>query len=124
MYFMNEKQQVKELVNVIFDAIDEKKGNNIIIIKFSPELTTICEYFIIADAESERQLKAIMENIEMKVKEAFKLKPLHIEGTQTAQWIVLDYLDVIVHLFLPEAREFYALEKLWADAQFFNSRLN
>ncbi len=120
---MENKEQVKDLVNTIYDAIDEKKGNNITIIQFTPELTTICDYFIIADADSDRQLKAIMENVEMKVKENHKLKPLHIEGEMTAQWIVLDYLDVIVHLFQPETREFYALEKLWADAKFFNGKL-
>ncbi len=121
---MEQKQHVKELVNTIYDAIEDKKGNNITIIKFTPELTTICDYFVIADAESERQLKAILDNVERKVKKELKIKPLHIEGEQLSQWIVLDYLDVIVHLFLPETREFYALEKLWADAQIFKQKLS
>ncbi len=120
---MDDKQQVKNLVNTIYDAIEEKKGNNITIIKFTPELTTICDYFVIADADNDRQIKAIMDNVETKVKQSLNLKPLHVEGEMTAQWIVLDYLDVIVHLFQPEAREFYALEKLWADAQFYNDKL-
>ncbi len=121
---MQEKEHVKFLVNSIYDAIEEKKGNNITIIKFTPEITSICDYFIIADADNERQLKAIMENIETQVKQKHNLKPLHIEGEQLAQWIVLDYLDVIVHLFQPKVREFYALEKLWADAQFFKNKLD
>ena len=121
---MDEKQNVKELVNTIYDAIDEKKGNNITIIKFTPDLTTICDYFVIADAESERQLKAILDNIEQKVRKKLKIKPLHKEGEQMAQWVVMDYLDVIVHLFLPETRDFYSLEKLWADAQVFKQKIN
>ncbi len=121
---MQEKEHVKFLVNSIYDAKKKKKGNNITIIKFTPEITSICDYFIIADADNERQLKAIMENIETQVKQKHNLKPLHIEGEQLAQWIVLDYLDVIVHLFQPKVREFYALEKLWADAQFFKNKLD
>ncbi len=121
---MEEKTDVKTLVNTIYQAIEDKKGNNITIIKFSPEITSICDYFIIADAESDRQLKAISDWIQRKVKNDLHTRPLHVEGEQFAQWIVLDYLDVIVHLFTPEMRDFYALEQLWADAKFFNKPLN
>ncbi len=121
---MQQNKQAKLLVNTIFDAIEEKKGNNITIIQFTPEIKSICDFFIIADADNERQVKAIMENIENQVKQKHNLKPLHIEGEQLAQWIVLDYLDVIVHLFQPQVREFYALEKLWADARFFKNKLD
>ena len=120
---MQENQEVKELVNTIYKAIDDKKGNNITIIKFTPEISSICDFFIIADAESDRQIKAIMDNIIMKVKEKFRIKPFHIDGEDSTQWLVLDYIDVIVHLFLPETREFYALEDLWADAQFYYTPL-
>ena len=118
------KQQVKELVNEIYNVIDEKKGNNIVIIKFTPDVTTLCDYFIIADADSDRQLKAISDGIQRQIKTKFHTRPLHVEGEQNAQWIVLDYLDVIVHLFTPEMREFYGLEQLWADAEQFNKPIN
>ena len=120
---MEEKSDVKNLVNTIYEAIEDKKGNNITIIKFTPEITTICDYFIIADADSDTQIKAIKDNIMRKVKKAHHVKPIHIDGEMSNQWIVLDYIDVIVHLFLPETREFYALEDLWADAQFFHEPL-
>ncbi len=121
---MEENKQTKELVNEIFNIIDEKKGNNIVIIKFNPEITSICDYFVIADAESDRQLRAISEGIQRQIKTKFHTRPLHVEGEQNAQWIVLDYLDVIVHLFTPEMRDFYALEQLWADAERYTKPLN
>ncbi len=116
--------QVKDMVNEIFNIIDDKKGNNIVIIKFNPEITTLCDYFVIADADSDRQLKAISDSIQRQIKTKFHTRPLHVEGEQSAQWIVLDYMDVIVHLFTPEMRDFYALEQLWADAEQLNKPLN
>jgi len=118
--FMKEEYNVKDLVNEVFNIIEEKKGNNIVIIKFTPEITTLCDYFIIADAESDRQLKAIAESIRRTIKTKFHVNPVHIEGMDNSQWIVLDYLDIIVHLFASEMREFYSLEQLWADAKQYN----
>ncbi len=121
---MEEKEQVKQIVNEIFNIIEDKKGNDTVIIKFNPDITTICDYFVIADADSERQLKAISDGIQREIKTKFHVRPLHVEGEQSAQWIVLDYMDVIVHLFTPEMREFYALERLWADAEQLTKPIN
>ena len=120
---MKKEYQVKDLVNEIYNVIDEKKGDNIVIIRFTPDITTLCDYFVIAEAESDRQLKAIADGIQRQIKTKFHTRPLHVEGENNAQWIVLDYLDVIVHLFSPEMRQFYALEQLWADAEQFDKPL-
>ncbi len=118
---MNRVKEIdpKAVVNAVFDAIDEKKGNDIKILEFNPELTSICDYFVIAHGESERQVKAIAENVEYRLRKGMGVRPVHTEGTDTANWIVIDYLDVIVHLFTEEARKFYAIENLWADAEIY-----
>jgi ribosome-associated protein len=121
---MDKSSEVKKLVNTIFEAIEQKQGNNTTIIEFTPEITTICDYFVITDAQSERQVKAISDFIQEFVKKNLNLKPVHIDGQLLSQWIVLDYVDVIVHIFLDQTREFYAIEKLWADATFYNKPLN
>jgi len=78
--------------------------------------TQICDYFIIASGNSTRQTKAISDSIE-EVTRQKGLIPLHIEGYNEGTWILLDYFDIVVHLFMQESREFYNLERLWQDAQ-------
>ncbi len=76
----------------------------------------MADYFIICQASNKIQVEAIVKHIEEKVEKKLKELPGHIEGKQNAEWILLDYFNVIVHVFLAEKRDFYALEKLWADA--------
>ena len=95
-------------------ALDDKKGQDIKILKIE-DLTVIADYFVIASGTSTTQVKALAGEVEYKMKEA-GLELLHTEGYDSGGWILLDFNTVIVHVFQPVTREFYSLERLWADA--------
>lgn len=76
-----------------------------------------CRTFIVCSGNSVTQVKSIADNVQIRLKREAGLYASHVEGTQQAQWILLDYFDVVVHIFYPETREFYALEDLWSDAK-------
>ena len=102
-----------EILSIAVKAIDSKRGENIRIIKID-ELTVIADYFIIANGNSSTQVKALADEVEFKLSEA-GLEPRRTEGYQGANWIVLDYIDVVIHIFHKETRDFYDLERLWQD---------
>lgn len=95
-------------------AAGEKKGSDIVLLDVLG-LTTIADYFLICSGESERQVKALTEAITESLQKK-GVAPVSIEGDKAFYWVLIDYSDLIVHIFRKEAREFYALEKLWADA--------
>ncbi|NLA76375.1 MAG: ribosome silencing factor [Clostridiales bacterium] len=103
-----------ELVTKIVKALDDKKAIDIKVIEIT-ELTIVADYFVIASATSNTHVKALADEVEFRLKQA-DIMPQHIEGRATG-WILLDYGTVVVHLFLSESREFYNLERLWADAK-------
>ncbi|NMP37918.1 MAG: ribosome silencing factor [Clostridiales bacterium] len=103
-----------ELVNKIVKVLDDKKAIDIKVIEIT-ELTIVADYFIIASATSNTHVKALADEVEYQLKQD-GIAPEHIEGRATG-WILLDYGTVVVHLFLGESREFYNLERLWADAK-------
>ena len=94
--------------------IDNKKGEEVRVLQIGT-LTTIGDYFVVSTGNSTTQVKALADEVEEKLS-AEGLEPKRIEGYTSASWILLDYYDVIVHIFLKETREFYALERLWGDA--------
>lgn len=103
----------ENILKIAVKAIDSKLGENIKIIKID-ELTVIADYFLIANGSSNTQVKAIADEVEFKLSEA-GLEPHRTEGYQGADWIVLDYIDVVVHIFHKDTRNFYDLERLWQD---------
>jgi ribosome-associated protein len=107
-------EQKKEL---ILEAIREKKGHQIVSIDLSEVENSICECFIICHGESVTQVGAISDSIEKKMKEEARIRPHHVEGLRNSQWVLLDFFDVLVHVFLEEYRSFYRLEELWADGK-------
>ena len=107
---------MKELVKAITEAIQEKKGSNIIIADLKKIEGTICQYFVICTGNSPTQVEAITESIGDMVRERLKEKPAHVVGLENAQWVAMDYTDVLVHIFLPDVRTYYDLEHLWEDA--------
>ena len=107
-------EQKKEL---ILEAIKEKKGHEIVSIDLSEVENSICDCFIICHGESVTQVGAITESIERKLKEVALIKAHHVEGLQNSQWVLLDYFDILVHVFQEEYRAFYRLEELWADGK-------
>lgn len=102
----------KLLLKEICSLAQEKKAENIKMLDVS-NITSIADYFIICSASNPIQLQAIADNISEKIKEA----PFRKEGYENANWIILDYIDVVVHLFLDETRSYYDLERIWFDAK-------
>ena len=111
---------MKELVKTITEAIQEKKGSNIVIADLKKIEGTICQYFIICTGNSPTQVEAIAESVGDMVRERLKEKPAHVVGLENAMWVAMDYTDVLVHIFLPDVREYYDLEYLWEDATLTN----
>lgn len=107
-----------ELVKIIFKALESKKGEDIKIMEVK-DVTTIADYFIFASANSSTQVKALADEVEYKLKQN-NVFPDHIEGRQSNDWILLDYKNIIVHVFLKSSREFYNMEELWQNAQEIN----
>lgn len=113
----NDEMSVGEKCSMIVDAIREKKGHQIVTIDLSEVDHSICDSFIICHGESSTQVGAITESIEKKLKEEAGIRAHHVEGLLNSQWVLLDYFDVLVHVFLEEYRSFYKLEELWADGK-------
>jgi len=110
-------QDTLNTLNQIIKAIQDKKGKNISTLNFENISNSICDYFVICEADNSRLVQAIAEEVEDKVRENSNMKPLCVEGKETANWVLLDYTDIVVHVFQDTYREFYSLEKLWADAE-------
>lgn len=110
------KESTDKLHSCIIDAIIEKKGQDIVSLELGKLPNAICKHFIICHAESTTQVAAIAENIEEKVIENLQEKVWQKGGYENSIWVVLDYIDVVVHVFQTEWRQFYKLEDLWADA--------
>lgn len=106
-----------ELVESIIEGIQEKKGKNISSIWLKGITGAICEYFVICEGNTPTQVSALADSVEEMVRKKTTEKPIRIHGQQKAEWIAIDYGNVIVHIFLPELRTFYNIDNLWDDAQ-------
>ena len=104
----------KEIANYLSELILQKKGTNIKILELK-KLTPVSDYFVICSGDSTTQVKAIADNIETKLREK-GIKPIGKEGFKQAHWVLIDYGDVVVHVFETETRDYYELEKFWLDA--------
>jgi len=108
------------LITEIIKGIEDVKGENISILDLRDIENTVCEYFIVCDANSNTQVNAISGSIQKKVSKSIKDKPWHVEGENNAEWVLIDYVNVVVHVFQKQVREFYDLESLWGDAKITN----
>lgn len=104
----------EQLVEKIVKVLDSKQAVDITAMKIS-DLTTIGDYFVVASGNSNAQVKALAEEVEDQLTK-LGVEPRRVEGTQTALWVLMDYYDVVVHIFYKETREFYSIERLWGDA--------
>lgn len=111
------KNNSEILVEVVIKGMQEKKAEEIIKIDFKKINNSICDYFIICHGNSGTHANSISDSIEFEVRKKINTKPWHKEGMANAEWILLDYIDVVVHIFQYEARNFYRLENLWGDAE-------
>lgn len=106
-----------KLKDLIIESILDKKGEAIVSLDLRKINDAVCDYFVICEATTTTQVKAIAEHVVENVREKGDERPWHKEGFQNLDWILLDYVDVVVHVFRSEIREFYQLEELWADAE-------
>lgn len=105
------------LLASIIKGIEEVKGNDIDILDLRAIDTAVCDYFIICNGNSNTQVNAIVNSIQKLVSKELKDKPWHVEGTDNGEWVLMDYVDIVVHVFQKQIREFYNIEGLWGDAQ-------
>ena len=111
-----ENTNADQLISAIIDGIEDVKGQNINILDLRDIENTVCDYFIICDGTSNTQVNAIVNSIQKKVSKEIKDKPWHIEGSANAEWVLMDYINVVVHVFQKHTREYYDIESLWGDA--------
>jgi len=104
----------RQLLKSICEAIEDKKGERIVILDVS-KISSFTDFFVLCQGTNQRQNQAICDSIRERLKKSDGTSPSHIEGYQEAEWILLDYLQCVVHVFSPEARDFYKLERLWSD---------
>lgn len=106
-----------KIIKTIIAAIQDKKGNNIISLDLRKINEAVADFFIICEAGNQPQIRAIAENIEKQVKEKCNENPYHHEGFNTLQWVLIDYVNVVVHVMTPDTRKFYKLEEMWSDGE-------
>ncbi|MDP2160465.1 MAG: ribosome silencing factor [Flavobacterium sp.] len=113
----NKKVSKDELLANIIKGIEEVKGNDIDILDLRAIENTVCDYFVICNGNSNTQVNAIVSSVQKTVSKELKDKPWHVEGNDNGEWVLMDYVDIVVHVFQKHVREFYNIEGLWGDAQ-------
>ena len=111
------KVNTDELIAEIIKGIDEVKGEDVQLLDLREIENTVCDYFIVCTGNSNTQVKAISSSIQKIVSKSLKDKPWHIEGEMNSEWVLMDYVNVVVHVFQKQIREFYDIESLWGDAK-------
>lgn len=106
----------EKLSEAIVKGMQEKKAADIVIMDLRKVKNAVADFFIVCSGNSDKQLDAIADSIDAEVFKALKENPWHIEGKNNKEWMLLDYIDVVAHVFRKDRREFYALERLWGDA--------
>ena len=114
---MSKNTQKQQLMDTIVDAIHDTNREDIKIFDLSNIENSVAETFIICSGNSNTQVNAIAGNIEKKTRNDLKERPWHVEGTETALWILMDFVSVVVHIFQRETRSYYDIEELWGDAK-------
>ncbi len=111
------KASADELISLILHGIEEVKGVDINLLDLREIENTVCDYFIICNGTSNTHVNAIVSSIQKTVSKAIQDKPWHVEGSENAEWVLMDYVNVVVHVFQKHIREFYDIEGLWGDAK-------
>jgi ribosome-associated protein len=116
VFLMNKTAEKQELLDKIVEAIQDVKGEDILIFDLSNIENSVAETFVICSGNSNTQVAALAGSIEKKVRNELKERPWHVEGTENAMWVLVDYVSVVVHIFQKQTREYYDIEELWGDA--------
>ena len=113
------KKEIKtdELISYIVEGIENVKGQDIDILDLREIENTVCDYFVIRNGTSNTQVNALVGSIQKTVSKAIKDKPWHVEGSENGEWVLIDYVNVVVHVFQKHIREYYDIEGLWGDAK-------
>lgn len=106
-----------QLITAILGGIEDVKGKDIKILDLRELENTVCDYFIICEGTSNTQVNAIVNSVQKKVSKELKDHPWHVEGSDNAEWVLLDYVNVVVHVFQKHIRQYYDIESLWGDAK-------
>ncbi|MBD0830654.1 ribosome silencing factor [Aestuariibaculum sediminum] len=106
-----------QLISVIISGIEDVKGQGISILDLREIENTVCDYFIICEGTSNTQVNAIVNSVQKKVSKELKDNPWHVEGVDNAEWVLIDYVNVVVHVFQKQTRQYYDIESLWGDAK-------
>jgi ribosome-associated protein len=114
------KEQTTSLLDAIVQGMQEKKAKNITILNLSSLEHRVADYFVVCDADSSTHVAAIADTLEESVVKKTNEKPYRSEGYQNAEWILIDYVNIVAHVFMRETREFYNIEGLWADSEITN----
>ncbi len=107
----------EKLCDAIVKGMQEKKAIDIVVLDLRKVKNAVADFFVICSGGSDKQLDAITQSVDDEVYKAVKENPWHVEGKSNKEWMLLDYFDVVVHIFRKDRREFFALEKLWGDAK-------
>lgn len=113
---MQEEPAYPALIEQIIEGIEDNKGEDITVLDLRNLENSVCDFFVITTGNSSTQVKSIAEAVEKRVREQLGDKPWHVEGADGSEWILMDYVNAVVHVFLSDARSFYDLESLWGDA--------
>ncbi|WP_100616181.1 ribosome silencing factor [Confluentibacter citreus] len=106
-----------QLISAIISGIEDVKGKEINILDLRDIENTVCDYFVICEGTSNTQVNAIVNSIQKKVSKELKDHPWHVEGADNAEWVLIDYVNIAVHVFQKHIREYYDIEGLWGDAK-------
>ena len=104
-----------DALKIAVNAADDKKASDLVALDIS-EIASFADYFLFCTGDSSRQIQAIADEVEQKLK-AFGIRPSHVEGYKNAEWILMDYMDLVIHIFSKSARAYYDLERLWRDGK-------
>ncbi len=115
-YIIQTLNMKHKLVDSIITGIQEKKGRGIVVCDLTKIEDTICQFFVVCEGNSPNQLRALVDSIKEEGRKTMDESPIAVQGLENCEWVAMDYGDVMVHLFLPEARDHYQLETMWADA--------
>jgi ribosome-associated protein len=107
----------EKLSEVIVQGMQDKKASDIVVMDLRKVKNAVADFFIICSVNSDKQLDAIADSIDEKVSKTIKENPWHIEGKNNKEWMLLDYINVVAHIFKKDSRDFYSLERLWGDAE-------
>lgn len=111
------KSSDKKLLNLILEGVDDVKGEQVTVLDLRDIDSAVCDYFIICNGTSSTHVNAIVRSIQKTVSKAISEKPWHVEGAENGKWVLMDYVDTVVHVFQNHIREYYDLESLWGDAK-------